>query len=42
MHNTLLPVEAKYLRITGVHGLQINCGRWRVSSLVDLVVAWLL
>ena len=37
MRNTLLPVEPEYLSITGVHGLQMSYGRWRVSSLVDLV-----
>jgi hypothetical protein len=41
MRNTLL-VEAEYLSITGVHWLQMNYGQWRVSSPVDLVVAWLL
>jgi hypothetical protein len=42
MCNTLLPVETKCLSITGVHGLQMSCGQWRVSSRVDLVVVWLL
>jgi hypothetical protein len=42
MCNTLLPIEAEYLSIIGIHGLQMSCGRWRVSSPVDLVVAWLL
>lgn len=42
MCNTLLPVEAEYLSVASVQGLQTSCGQWRVSSLVDLVVAWLL
>jgi hypothetical protein len=42
MRNTLLPVDAGYLSITGVHGLQMSCGRCRVGSLDDLVVVWLL
>jgi hypothetical protein len=37
MRNTLLPIKAEYLSITGVHGLQMSYGRWRVSSAVDLV-----
>jgi hypothetical protein len=41
MRKTVLHVEAEYLSITGVHGLQISCGRWRVSSPIDLVVVWL-
>jgi hypothetical protein len=42
MCNTLLPVEAEYLSIIGVHGLQMSYERQRVSYPVDLVVAWLL
>jgi hypothetical protein len=38
MRNTLLPVEAKYLSFTGIHGVQMNCRRWRVSSPADVVV----
>jgi hypothetical protein len=39
MRNTLLPVDAKYLSVAGVQGLQTCCGWWRVSYPVDLVVA---
>lgn len=39
MCNTLRPIEAEYLSITSVHGLYMNCGRWRVNFPVDLVVA---
>jgi hypothetical protein len=39
MRNNLRPVEAEYLSTTGLHGLQMSSGRWRVSSLVDLLVA---
>jgi hypothetical protein len=39
MRNTLRHVEAEYLSITGVHGLQMRCGRWMVNSPVDLLVA---
>jgi hypothetical protein len=39
MCNTLRHVEAEYLSITGVHGLQMSYGRWMVNSPVDLLVA---
>jgi hypothetical protein len=42
MCNTLCPVEAKYLSITGVHELHMSYGWWRVSSPINLVVTWLL
>jgi hypothetical protein len=42
MCNALLPFEVEYLSITGVQRLQTRCGQRRVSSPVDLVVAWLL
>jgi hypothetical protein len=42
MRNTLLLVEAEYLSVTNVHRLQVSCRRWRVSSPIDLVAAWLL
>jgi hypothetical protein len=35
MRNTLLTDKAEYLSITGVHELQMSCGRWRVSFPVD-------
>jgi hypothetical protein len=38
MCNTLLPVEVVYWSFTDVHRLQVNCGWWRMSFLVDLVV----
>jgi hypothetical protein len=28
VRNTLLPIEAEYLSISGVHGLQMSYGRW--------------
>ena len=28
VRNTLLPVKAEYLSISGVHGLQMSYGRW--------------
>jgi hypothetical protein len=39
MRNTLRPIEAEYFSITSLQELQMSCGQWRVSSLVDLVVA---
>jgi hypothetical protein len=38
MSNTLLPIEVLYWSFTSVHGLQVNYGRLRMSSPVDLVV----